>query len=165
MATNRVLRVCGGLALTVLCGFTLGGESGCSELGRLAWIAGHWAETVGDVHMEEIWTEARGGVMLGVHRDVRAGGAAFFEYLRIEDRGGQTVYIASPMGRESTEFALALVEDRRAIFENLDHDFPQRIIYRRDGDRLSARAEGIVNGDLRGEDWEWRLERCVVDPN
>jgi hypothetical protein len=67
-------------------------------------MAGHWTATVDDVHMEEVWIEPAGGVMLGVHRDVRAGGGAFFEYLRIEARDNGVVYVASPMGSEVTEF-------------------------------------------------------------
>lgn len=129
-----------------------------SALEDLAWMTGHWAATVGDVHMEEAWIGPAGGVMLGVHRDVPAGGTAFFEYLRIEVRGAQVIYIASPMGRGATEFALVQVEHRRAVFENQEHDFPQRIIYRRDGDRLSARAEGVVDGELRAEEWVWTLK-------
>ena len=128
-----------------------------STLKQLAWLAGHWAATVGDLHMEEAWTGPKGGVMLGVHRDVRVGGRAFFEYLRIEARDGDVVYIASPMGSDATEFALKRVEDRRVVFENPEHDFPQRIIYHRDGDRLSARAEGVVDGELVGQQWEWQL--------
>jgi len=69
-------------------------------------MTGHWAATVGDVHMEEAWIGPEGGVMLGVHRDVRVGGTAFFEYLRIEERADGLVYIASRMGRGTTEFAL-----------------------------------------------------------
>ena len=121
-------------------------------------MAGHWAATIDDVHMEEIWTEPKGGIILGIHRDVRAGGKAFFEYLRIEARDGEVVYIASPMGRGTTEFALTIVEEGRVVFENPTHDFPQRIIYRRDGNRLTARVEGTVDGELRGEEWEWQLE-------
>jgi hypothetical protein len=158
MAETKVVGFCAALALAVWCGFALGGEPDTPTLEELAWLAGHWDTPVGDVHMEEVWTEPEGGVMLGVHRDVRAGGAAFFEYLRIEAREGKVVYIASPMGSGTTEFALALVGDRRVVFENPDHDFPQRVIYRREGNRLSARAEGVVNGELRGEEWVWQLK-------
>jgi hypothetical protein len=158
MSENKVFRLCCGLVVAAWCGFAPAGEPGPSALADLAWMAGHWVATVGDVHMEEIWTEPRGGIMLGIHRDVAVSGSAFFEYLRIEDRDGEVAYVASPFGRGMTDFALVLSEDQRAIFENPAHDFPQRIIYRRDGDRLIARVEGTVDGEPRGEEWEWQLE-------
>lgn len=105
--------------------------------------------------MEEVWTSAKGGVMLGLHRDVSPGKAAFFEFLRIEERRDTMVYIASPRGLGTTEFKLVKVEDSVAVFENLEHDFPQRIIYRRVGNGLTARIEGIVDGTLEFTEWNW----------
>lgn len=158
MAVAKRARIFAAVVAAAWCFFAACGEPDTPTLVDLAWMAGHWAATVGDVSMEEAWIGPQGGVMLGVHRNVRVGGTAFFEYLRIEDRGGQVVYIASPMGRGATEFTLVLVENRRVVFENPAHDFPQRIIYRREGDTLSARAEGLVDGQSRADEWEWRLK-------
>jgi hypothetical protein len=44
-------------------------------------------------------------------------------------------------------------KDQKVVFENLEHDFPQRIIYSRSGDTLTARIE-----DESGEksmEWVW----------
>ena len=38
---------------------------------------------------------------------------------------------------------------------NPDHDFPQRIIYRLDGDILNARIEGLINGKPQSMEWKW----------
>ena len=51
------------------------------------------------------------------------------------------------------------LDRQTVIFENLEHDFPQRIIYRREGDRLIARIEGEVNGTLEVTEWAWELAR------
>jgi hypothetical protein len=45
-----------------------------------------------------------------------------------------------------------------ATFENLAHDFPQRIIYRKCGDDLCARIEGMMDGRL--EAMAWRYSRA-----
>ena len=42
---------------------------------------------------------------------------------------------------------------------NLAHDFPQRVIYRRDGERLAARIEGTVGGQARGKEWVFQRVR------
>ncbi|HUP96383.1 MAG TPA: DUF6265 family protein, partial [Usitatibacter sp.] len=66
-------------------------------------------------------------------------------------------YLASPGGRAPVEFKLAELGDKRVVFENLAHDFPQRIIYWMEGPKLAARVEGNVKGQARSE--EWRFSR------
>jgi hypothetical protein len=47
------------------------------------------------------------------------------------------------------------------VFENLQHDFPQRIIYRSlSGDRLAARIEGVRGGLLKGIDYPMKRVNC-----
>jgi hypothetical protein len=106
--------------------------------------------------MEEIWLAPKGGMLLGLHRDVVPGQRAFFEFLRIVESGDGIVYEASPGGRPATAFTLTSLDGERAVFENPAHDFPQRIIYMRQGDDLRARVEGMQNGRARSEEWAWR---------
>ena len=47
----------------------------------------------------------------------------------------------------------------RVVFENLSHDFPQRIIYSRKGKQLCARIEGTLQGKEEGEEWCWDKAR------
>ena len=44
----------------------------------------------------------------------------------------------------------------RVVFENAAHDFPQRVIYERDGDVLKARIEGDMGGQQQAMAWEYR---------
>lgn len=115
-----------------------------------SWMSGTWQSNRDGVRMEEHWTSADGGVMLGLHRDVTAKKTSI-EFLRIERRGDTLVYLAMPGGRPATEFPLKTATDGRIVFENLAHDFPQRIIYRREGSRLCARVEDAK----QGEEWCW----------
>ena len=129
------------------------------ELGDLSWMAGHWEARTERAHQEEIWMEPSGGVMPGLHRDVFGPSRSFFEFLRIERAEGGIVYFASPAGRPATPFPLVELEGQRAVFENPGHDFPQRIIYTRDGDRLCAAIEGEQGGEKKGSRWCWNLVR------
>ena len=43
----------------------------------------------------------------------------------------------------------------RVVFENPTHDFPQRIIYWKDGADLRARIEGTQNGKEGSQEWRW----------
>ena len=99
----------------------------------------------------------KGGVMLGLHRDVTPGEPAFFEFLRIAESGGDLVYYASPAGREATAFKMIEVGADRVVFENPEHDFPQRIGYQRDGnDELVVWIEGDADGETPRSEWRWR---------
>ena len=51
--------------------------------------------------------------------------------------------------------------DSAVTFENLAHDFPQRVMYRRvGGDSLVARVEGTRAGRTRGVDFAYRRAAC-----
>ena len=91
--------------------------------------------------------------MLGMSKTVNANGKLEFEFLRIVNDGGKPAYLAMPQGRPATTFAFKSESANRIVFENLKHDFPQRIIYWRDGENLCARIEGTMQGKLEGQDW------------
>jgi uncharacterized protein YbjT (DUF2867 family) len=128
-----------------------------TPLDALAWLAGHWlAEGSGRIQ-EELWLTPRGGLMLGLNREIGRSGRATFEFLRIEARGDRIVYLASPAGRPPTEFRMTESGGERVVFENPGHDFPRTLTYRREGIVLRARAEGVEQGNPRAIDYEWRL--------
>lgn len=126
-------------------------------LGDLAWMAGSWSGTDRrGVEMEEHWTAPKGNSMIGVHRDVGKGRTLLFEFLRIEQQGDQIVYLSMPNGRSpATPFPLKEATGTRVVFENAAHDFPQRIIYWKDGNDLRARIEGTINGKEGSQEWRW----------
>jgi hypothetical protein len=116
-----------------------------------SWMAGTWQSTADGVRMEEHWTSAEGGLMLGLHRDLTPKKTSF-EFIRIEHRGDSLVYLAMPGGRPPTEFTLKSATAGRIVFENLAHDFPQRIIYWSAESQLCARVEDAKE---QGEQWCW----------
>jgi hypothetical protein len=126
-----------------------------AEIESLDWLAGCWRSEEDGRTSEECWTPSSGGMLLGVHRDVGPRGAAF-EFLRIAAEGETVSYFASPSGRAPTAFRLVESGERRVVFENPDHDFPQRLIYWLEGkNRLRARAESFTGGEKRGIDFAW----------
>lgn len=103
-----------------------------------------------------------GGTMLGMSRTVAQGKTREFEFLQIRpDDHGDQHYIALPSGQKETWFKLVKLENKRAVFENPGHDFPQRIIYqlRADGSLL-ARIQGLRNGELRSVDFPMQRVDC-----
>ena len=123
---------------------------------ELGWMSGHWSGEESGVAMEEIWLAPKGGLMLGMHRDVFGEDRSFFEFLRIASTDSGVVYLAQPLGRPPTAFRLVSSSAGEVTFENPAHDFPQRIVYARSGDVLTARVEGVVDGARRAQVWEWK---------
>ena len=137
---------------------TIGGARQAKPtLSSLSWMTGSWSGVAGGIEMEEHWTAPKGNSMIGIHRDVGKGRTLVFEFLRIEQQGDAIVYLSMPNGRSpATPFPLKEVSGTRVVFENPTHDFPQRIIYWKDGADLRARIEGTMNGKAASEEWQWR---------
>jgi hypothetical protein len=121
---------------------------------QLDWIAGCWTRALPDGVNEEQWMKPAGGSVLGMSRTVRGGRTTEFEFLRIAEVDGSLAYIAKPSGQAEATFPVKTLTDREVVFENPSHDFPQRVIYRRNGDgSVTARIEGTMNGKSRGTDF------------
>lgn len=131
-------------------------------LARLAWMAGCWAPQGGEAGSGEIWLPLAGGTMLGVGRTVKNGKTVEYEFLRIHlNEQGNVAYTAVPSGQREVTFVALTIADDSVTFENLQHDFPQRVIYKAlTGDRLAARIEGMRGGTLRSRDFAMKRVRC-----
>lgn len=110
----------------------------------VSWIAGDWQTPAGGRRqIEEHWTAAAGGSMMGVSRTIAGDKTVEFEYLRIEQRADGVYYVAHPKARcPGTDFKLTRASATEAVFENPQHDFPKRIIYRKTEDGLTASIDG-----------------------
>ena len=128
---------------------------------RLAWLAGCWEMRSGARRTEEQWMMPRGGAMLGMSRTVRNDTLIEFEHVRIERRGSDMYYVASPSRQATAEFKATAFTDSSVKFENPEHDFPQRIMYRRQGsDSLIASIEGPRGGTTRTIAYPYRRVSC-----
>jgi hypothetical protein len=116
-----------------------------TTLSELSWITGDWQTAAGGkAQIEEHWTAPSADSMIGMGRTIAGGKTMEFEYLRIEQRADQIYYVASPKGRcPSTDFKLTRLSGQEATFENPEHDFPKRVIYRKNTDgSLTASIDG-----------------------
>ena len=122
----------------------------------LAWMSGRWEnEGRDDSLTEEVWSEPRGGIMLGYSRSGTGERTREFEFLRIQaDGDGVPTYYAQPEGRPPVAFRLTAHDTTSATFERPQHDFPQRIVYRRSGDTLVATISALDGS--RATSWTYR---------
>lgn len=151
------------LALLLSLGLAVPASAGITErVQDLGWLAGTWSETKAGVTTREAWLAPMGGVMGGASQTNMPGKAPDAEFMRITTEKAGPTFTAIIDGQAPTPFVLKPGKPREAVFENLGHDFPQRVIYRRcgpKGEDLCARVEGLVNGKREGQDWHYTRVR------
>lgn len=110
----------------------------------LAWMTGTWESATGERWIEETWSAPRGGTMIGFTRHGVGDALHEFEFGLLQaGEDGIVTYFAQPQGRPAVPFRLAPSAANEAVFENPEHDFPQRIRYRRDGETMVASISAI----------------------
>jgi len=128
-------------------------------LADLSWLAGSWhGEGLGG-EIEEHWTDASGGTMLGVFRLVREG-KIVIEYVLITQEDDRVAFRFKHFRPDYTtweaehplEFDLISVSEREAVFHSAvpEQNSPRRITYRLtdDGDLLAIVAGSDDEGRL-----------------
>ena len=129
-------------------------------IASVAWLQGCWQMTSGDRIVEEHWMAPRAGVMLNVGRTVRGDKLVEYEWVMLSERDGALAYEAHPSGQPSAVFTAQSASGTEVVFENPQHDFPQRVGYRRDGETMIAWVEGTVGGKSRRVEFPYRRVDC-----
>lgn len=141
------------------------------QVADLGWLAGCWQMTSGTSVTDEQWMKPSGGMMIGMSRTVKDGKASFYENMRFVEKDGSLFFVARPQGAKDEtffkfdlgKFDLKNAKPERWTFENLKHDFPQRVIYQKMGANsmaMFARIEGKINGKDESEDFNYKRVKC-----
>lgn len=101
-------------------------------------------------------------MMLSTSQTVKGSKTISFEFLRIIENETGIYYISKPSeNKEETAFKLIKFNNNEVVFENPEHDFPQRIIYKLEkGTSLFARIEGKKNGKEMGINFPMNRTKC-----
>lgn len=131
-----------------------------ADLDALSFMAGCWSEE-GDGYREQ-FTPPSENLILGTSRRMVGHRVAGFEFHTIALAHGVPVLTPHPAGVRSDPFPASTLEDRFVVFENPEHDFPQRIIYDgREEDTLIAAIEGDEGGEARRFEFPMRRVPCA----
>lgn len=131
------------------------------DVTALGWMSGCWRQESPSRTVDEVWMAPSGDGILGMSRTVARGRIVEHEFLQIRVQDGRLVLIAKPSRQPEATFTAKTVEPRAVTFENLAHDFPQRVIYRLQEDgALVGRIEGEEQGKAKGVDFPMRRVAC-----
>ncbi len=139
----------------IIVGLLLVGAYGCTNsassrlsLTELHWLCGEWKGTGGGGMWFEVWEKEQDGNLSGFAYALKGPDTIFTEIMSIRQEGEVIVFRADVAHNDApVPFELIEVTSKGAVFQNLEHDFPNRIIYAHTrGDMLLARIEGVREG-------------------
>jgi hypothetical protein len=145
------------MKVLLLCLFLFSWPTPQEAFTKLRALAGRWKmETRGGKLFEE-WKVLEEGKLNGRSYKLVGSDTIALEKVLLQLDGTTISYIPTVGGQNNNQpvtFNMSASSDNSFTFENKQHDFPQRVIYRFvNNDSLVARTEGTVNGKLKSSDF------------
>ena len=157
------MRIIGFIGLMVIASVCVSAQNKVTLISDLSGMAGCWEQKNDAMKLliSEMWMSPGGTSILGMGRTVKNGKTTGWEYMRIEQRADVIYFVSRPKeNAEDTAFKLIRSTLNEVVFENKDHDFPQRVIYKLQGDKMTGRIEGNNSGEFMYFDFPMNKVKC-----
>lgn len=129
------------------------------ELNDLSWIEGSWVMKSAGFELTETWSRTNSGFYVGKGVGLSGKDTVFYEEMQVINLRDTIFYSVKTRGQNennSVPFRLINKGLNTFIFENLMHDFPSVIVYRKiDEDHMEAWIEGRKNGVIQAETFKF----------
>jgi hypothetical protein len=123
-----------------------------AELDKATWLIGTWQMIMDDQTTTETWQRQNDSTLSGTSCTLIGADTVSYETLSLTQNGSDLFYIPTVSGQNNNEpvkFRLTGSTDELLIFENPEHDFPQKITYNRlADDSLFAEISGKIDGEV-----------------
>ncbi|MBN8575486.1 MAG: hypothetical protein J0L66_01015 [Cytophagales bacterium] len=125
--------------------FVLAGTvSHAQSIKDVSWLEGTWIRTniKAGRAAHERWIKTNEGLQ-GWGVNMNGADTTFVEKLRIVSKDSKLYYVADVShNKESTYFLITEITPTSFTCENPEHDFPKKIVYQLDGNKLKATISG-----------------------
>jgi hypothetical protein len=122
-------------------------------------LQGLWKMETGRGPIYEEWNKKDDQKLTGRSYRINNTDTVVMERIELYISGNEIVYsptVSNQNNQQPVSFKLISNAGGRFVFENKEHDFPQRIIYNLvSNDAVHARIEGVRNGQERGSDFRY----------
>jgi len=129
-------------------------------LNQLGPLKGTWQAEVHGKMIYETWRSDGNEELTGMSYKLNAKDTTVFEKTKIVNRNNKLSYIAKVSNQnegKDVAFKLVSASNKTFVFENPEHDFPQRVVYQfLSVDSLHAWIEGKYKGKLEKEDYYYQ---------
>jgi hypothetical protein len=135
----------------------------------LQWISGTWVIKTNRGDLVEKWWPMNDSTLRGTSVMVKASGDTVLqETLELQWRNNTWLYVPTVQGQNDSKpvvFTIIFLGRDEFIAQNLAHDFPQRIAYRRIKNQLFASIEGNNNGKYSKRNFDFTLADSQITDN
>ena len=120
------------------------------KLNPAQWIVGNWEQKTDKGILTESWQRQNDSVFVGSCYFINESDTLHSETILLEQRADSITYSANVMGQNNNKpvpFTLTTANTNSLVFENLSHDYPQKIVYQKSkSNGLLVTISGILHG-------------------
>ena len=140
------------VAMLMLISFSLNAQT--KGIKQFSWMLGSWKGNTNDGEISENWIKQDDNTIIGKGYYIVKGDTILREKLRIQKIENYYTFIPIIANNYPVLFTLVESGNNKWVFENKEHDFPQRVVYSRKGDNsMLAWIEGEMNGEQMKEEY------------
>lgn len=122
-------------------------------IAQAKWLIGSWKNQSAKTLDIETWKKLDDSTFVGRSYSLAGTDTVSSEHIRIEQHAGKLYYIPTVKnqnGGKAVTFTLTSANNQHLVFENPEHDFPQKITYTQiNKDSLVAEISGVWKGKQR----------------
>jgi len=134
--------------------------TGFKELEKASWLIGEWQNNSPEGNVTESWEKKNDSTLVGKSSFVIGKDTVSSESISIEQNGKELFYIPVVKDQNNglpVKFGLTSSTDKKLVFENPKHDFPQKISYTKiANDSLLAEISGMIDGKYNSQKFPLR---------
>lgn len=125
-----------------------------------SWLLGNWENKAVDGTLTEYWKKVNDSTFQAQSYFIKEKDTVHFESIILQQKGENLTYNATVKGQNNDKpvaFKLTTATDKQVSFENLKHDYPQKISYTQiTPDSLVAKISGIQQGKPSSEQFSMK---------
>ncbi|TDE42231.1 hypothetical protein E0I26_13850 [Flavobacterium rhamnosiphilum] len=125
-----------------------------------SWLLGNWENKSADGNLTENWKKVNDSTFEAQSYYIKEKDTLHFESITLQQKGEELTYTATVQGQNNDKpvaFKLTTATDKQVAFENLKHDYPQKISYSQiTPDSLVAKISGIQQGKPSSESFSMK---------
>jgi hypothetical protein len=149
--------------ILVLIGFCSKVQAQKEPSKTFAFVLGNWEMQTSKGKIVEQWVQSSDQSLSGKSYRINAkGDSVLSETLQIRKIGKELFYCSTVANQNEGKevcFKLVSTKDKIYIFENKEHDFPQKIVYQNQGNKeMLAWIEGELNGKIRKSEFRYKRQ-------
>lgn len=114
------------------------------------WLIGSWENNSEQGNLSESWKKQNDSTFIGQSYFIKGKDTLHHESIVLDQKGDDFFYTTTVKGQNNDQairFKMTSATAKQLVFENLKHDYPQKIVYNKiTKDSLVAKISGIQQG-------------------